>query len=245
MIGSGRAFDFKPTDLSGCVLWLRSDVGVSRDEAGNVLSWADQSTAGNTFTQPTPALRPVLERSKFNGYVSLTNIDGTRYMVNASGLTGTLGGSDAPFTAFFAAELLATGNQFLFGLGNTGGGGQFLNFNFTTTGNEVNKKDDAATNVDATGGTTSAAKHVIEAFSTGIAVSLLIDGVPAFSNVSQDVGTCTFNECVLFGRLIAGTVLSGRWRIAEAICYSRNLSGPERSIVRTYLSRRYQIAVAL
>lgn len=245
MISSGRAFDFKPTDFSGCVLWLRSDVGVSRDEAGNVSSWADQSPAGSHFTQPTANLRPAFERSKFNNYPVLINNDGTRYLQNISSLTGSMGGSDAPFTTFFAAELLATGNQNLMGAGNTGGGGQFLLFNFTTTGNEVNKKDDAAANVDATGGTTSAAKHIIECFSSGIASSYVLDGVVNINNVSQDVGTCTFNEVVLFGRLIAGTVLSGRWRIAEAVWYTRNLSSAERNVVRAYLSRRYQIPVAL
>lgn len=245
MIGSGRQFDFKPTDINGCVLWLRSDVGVSRDESGNVSSWVDQSPAGNHFTQPTANLRPAFERSKFNNYPALINNDATRYLLNVSSLTGSMGGTDIPFTMFFAAELLATGNQNLIGAGSTGGGGQFFLFNFTTTGNEINKKDDAAANVDVTGGTTSANKHIIECFSSGIASSYVLDGVTTINNVAQDIGACTFNQVVLFGRIIAGTVTAYRWRIAEAAWYTRNLSAPERSVVRTYMSRRYQIPVAL
>lgn len=36
-----------PTDISGCVLYLTSDAGVSTDGANNVLSWADQSGSGH------------------------------------------------------------------------------------------------------------------------------------------------------------------------------------------------------
>jgi hypothetical protein len=40
---------FNPKSIPGCVLWLRSDIGVTV-AAGLVTRWADQSGAGNDFT---------------------------------------------------------------------------------------------------------------------------------------------------------------------------------------------------
>ncbi len=47
-----RSRDFLPTDLSGCVLWLRSDLGVSVS-AGSVTAWADQSGNAANAAQGT------------------------------------------------------------------------------------------------------------------------------------------------------------------------------------------------
>jgi hypothetical protein len=38
---------FSPLDIDGCGLWLRSDVGVTKNESDQVLVWADQSGNGN------------------------------------------------------------------------------------------------------------------------------------------------------------------------------------------------------
>jgi len=49
---------FSPASLSGLVLWLRADLGITLN-GGNVSAWADQSGAGNTFNQPTASKQPV------------------------------------------------------------------------------------------------------------------------------------------------------------------------------------------
>lgn len=38
---------FTPTDISGCVLWLKADTGVTKDGSNLVSLWADQSGSGN------------------------------------------------------------------------------------------------------------------------------------------------------------------------------------------------------
>lgn len=48
---------FEPTKLEGCILWLRSDRGVSVS-SGNVATWSDASGSGNDATQGTSADRP-------------------------------------------------------------------------------------------------------------------------------------------------------------------------------------------
>lgn len=54
----GGLTGFKPSNLSGLVLWLRSDRGITI--ATGVSSWADQSGNGNTPTQGTPSAQPTL-----------------------------------------------------------------------------------------------------------------------------------------------------------------------------------------
>jgi hypothetical protein len=68
----GRA-PFLPTDIDGCVLWLRADLGIT--EAGSGVSvWADQSGNGNDFVQGTDSARPPYTASDpdFNGHPSLS-----------------------------------------------------------------------------------------------------------------------------------------------------------------------------
>lgn len=54
VVGNG----FVPTDIGGCVLWLRSDLGITQS-GGLVSSWADQSGSGNDFIQATDSKKPV------------------------------------------------------------------------------------------------------------------------------------------------------------------------------------------
>jgi hypothetical protein len=49
---------FVPTDISGCELWLRADMGVTDAGAGAVSAWADQSGNGYSATQGTAGKRP-------------------------------------------------------------------------------------------------------------------------------------------------------------------------------------------
>lgn len=55
-----------PTDLSGCILWLRADAGVQTNGSGAVTSWSDQSGHGNHA--PAPAgNEPTLNSNALNG----------------------------------------------------------------------------------------------------------------------------------------------------------------------------------
>jgi hypothetical protein len=47
-----------PSDISGCLVWLRADNGITKDESNNVSAWADQSGNGNDFFTNASDIRP-------------------------------------------------------------------------------------------------------------------------------------------------------------------------------------------
>jgi hypothetical protein len=49
---------FQPPQLSGNVLWLRADLGITLDGSNKVSAWADQSGLGHDVSQSTSTKRP-------------------------------------------------------------------------------------------------------------------------------------------------------------------------------------------
>jgi hypothetical protein len=75
---------FIPTSLPGCVLWLRSDMGVT---TGATFTWADQSGNANNATQATAAKQPTYVTSGGGGnrpYLSFPGAGGAHSLVTAS-----------------------------------------------------------------------------------------------------------------------------------------------------------------
>lgn len=67
------SYPWVPADLAGCVLWLRSDLGVTKDGSNRVSSWADKSGQENNFVQTVGANQPlyVASDSNFNNNPSI------------------------------------------------------------------------------------------------------------------------------------------------------------------------------
>ena len=61
-----------PTNLWGCVLWLRADAGVQTNEAGCVTNWADQSGNGKDASQTDPARLPLYTAEAIRGNPAVT-----------------------------------------------------------------------------------------------------------------------------------------------------------------------------
>lgn len=69
---------FVPTDIGGCVLWLRSDLGVTKDESNLVSAWDDQTLNLNDFAQSIPEQQPTFANNILNGCPGiLSNITGS------------------------------------------------------------------------------------------------------------------------------------------------------------------------
>lgn len=111
---------FVPTQLPGCVLWLRADLGIT--QATGVSIWADQSPNGNNFTQSTGANQP--------GYNTTGNARGTGPALTFNGTSQFLGAAAAilgntNFSLFVVMKDTSPASSLLaasFGSTNAGGG---------------------------------------------------------------------------------------------------------------------------
>ena len=100
---------WKPTSLSGCVLWLRSDLGVIT--GSGVSTWADQSGNGRDLFQATEASKPSQVLNQINGH-PVIRFDGVDDFMQTS-LSYDLGVSIA--TAFIVFKSLSwTDGDYLF-----------------------------------------------------------------------------------------------------------------------------------
>ena len=81
---------FLPTQLSGCALWLRADLGVTLN-GSTVSAWANQGTAGGSCSQGTGAAQPTYAASGFGARSRpYLQFDGTGdYLDAALALAGT------------------------------------------------------------------------------------------------------------------------------------------------------------
>lgn len=86
----GGAAPFTPASLSGLILWLRADMGITLAGA-KVSAWADQSGNGNDFTQAVDARRPTFTASdaNFNNQAVVTG-SATTFLASAAPMGGGL-----------------------------------------------------------------------------------------------------------------------------------------------------------
>src|SRR5271169_4249375 len=96
-LGFGSQPGFLPTDLPGCMLWLRASAGITI--ATGVSAWADQSGKGQNATQGSGAAQPAYVASGIGGLPSVEGT-GSQYLV-----TGAL--SAAPVAIFAVAQQTA------------------------------------------------------------------------------------------------------------------------------------------
>lgn len=91
---------YLPRDEEGCFLWLRSDLGITISGTGGVSAWANQGTAGGTFTQGTASQQPSYTVSGIANWPTLGWTQAARtFMINS---TITNAASDYQF--FFACN---------------------------------------------------------------------------------------------------------------------------------------------
>ena len=78
-----------PTDIGDCKLWLRPDLGITKDELDRISLEADQSGNGNNFPQTTDAKKLVWWANQLNGYPAIFSdgIDDEEQCINLLSLT--------------------------------------------------------------------------------------------------------------------------------------------------------------
>ena len=96
---------FLPTDIDSCVVWLRSDSGITLS-GGNVSAWADKSGNGNHVAQGTSSKQPSYHLDDVNGHPSI-QFDGSNDNLKGT-LAATLTGTGQDFTIFVVANVDST-----------------------------------------------------------------------------------------------------------------------------------------
>jgi hypothetical protein len=92
-LAASRTAHFSPTQLSGCVLWLRSDLGITLSSS-QVSGWADQSGYANDASQTGGSLPNYSAASGVNGLPKL--IGRAAGASPASWMIGTFAATSAP-----------------------------------------------------------------------------------------------------------------------------------------------------
>ncbi|HTJ17846.1 MAG TPA: hypothetical protein VL494_13795 [Steroidobacteraceae bacterium] len=213
-------------------------------------SWTDQ-IAGHVFSGTggvTSSPRPIWQGLNNRPIITSNGSNNTRLSCTDS-FANTFSGNDTPITVFMVmkSNTAAPGasNPWL-NFGNTGGG-TTARFDFGVTNTPAyrsTKTDDAASSALPSGGSIDTSFHYSSWNQAGTTMALRVDGsaVSLSGSGAQNVGTCTFNECLLFARNTAGTPSNSiDGALAEVLIYSASLSADSVLEKETYLKSQWRL----
>jgi len=101
---------FNPLSISGCKLWLKSNVGITKDGSDLVSAWEDQSDESNDVAQATGTNQPLWVDNVQNG-LPVIRFDGVdNYMSTAIFTGGTL---TQPNTIIIVVKMPSNVNTFV------------------------------------------------------------------------------------------------------------------------------------
>lgn len=227
-----------PPQLSGCILWLRGDLGIEQQTAGSVSRWADQSGRGNdaiqTYTPAQPKYNQVPAHT-INGQKAVffdANAGSPNYMT----LAGSLGAPSA-LHIFLVHRRPTPGevspaNTGLWLLGTSGLASHmpFTNTHIYDDGGGQVRYDTLlpAVSLDTA--------QVYEVQNQTGSWRSFLNGKPQFTSLTNTVGAGAASP-EIGSNTTVGVYYLGDW--AELIIYNRILSANERAIIINYLSGRY------
>jgi hypothetical protein len=229
---------FQPTDLAGCVLWLRPDMGIALGSEGGVATWADQSMTGDSnkdVSQATGTMQPAFNASdaNFNGQPSLY------FQASASQVlvSGT-----------WSAMLSQPDTWVVVAYNNSGGPPYSLQSVFSANDDEnaQSVRRNATPTIELYGGTGPgfldapgthawSAPGVVLAEFNGANTSIY------FNNLTTPLVTGLCGSKGMQNFIVGGDAVGEDWTggVAEIFGYSRLLSSSEKSRLRAYLNYRY------
>ena len=215
---------FAPTDLPGCAIWLRSDMGVTAPN-GTVSTWLDQSGNNNNVTQSVASNQPGYQPNggaNNQAYTSWTSLSG-------QALNGAATTLNQPMEVFVAARAttIPPTTSYLFESGAN-------NNALVQSTNNILTYDGA---YGPTSSITANTDFIADAFYNGPSSQLSINGGPSQTGNAQ--------ANVSSGGITIGNYLGGghAWggNIYEVVVFNRSLSTAERAVVNQYMSARYAI----
>jgi len=229
-INAGRRF-FLPIDVSGCIFWVRGDLGVS--QSGNSVSaWNDQSLRNNhlfSYVNPTYVSNAVNNRPG----ISFNGTSQGMYAIDSSSLDLNI----VTCIVVHSGYGTSTGNPagLVAKRGSTG-----TNYQFFGNGNQFNGS--VYTGPNDTDSAWKIRYFQQRPYFLGLNTFFSFkNGTQLFG--STDVIGAQNNEVMWVGMSSIGEYLSGT--IAEIIMYNKLLQNAERNRLYRYLGLRYNISVTL
>lgn len=221
---------FEPTMFPNCVLWLRADQGMMRDEANGILQWNDLSGNANHAAMTSTG---TVNRGLF-----VVSAQGIRPAMRTSLATQRLVMAGPTFAAqctligVFSKSSTASGYLLAGPSNNTG-----LLSNFSSVSFEFFNSPDRYTFSSG-----SVGSHVLSVRQIdGVNNTMWFDGTQVQSNVP----TVALNGLQIRRLGSSNSDLNGATSdYAEVIVYNRALTNAERNTVERYLGNRYRIPVA-
>jgi len=220
-----------PTDIGGCVLWLRGDGLVTKDGSDLVSQWSDESSVGtNHALQATGSNQPLYVA---DGGIGLNNKPVIRFNGSDNFLVANIAASySQPITLFMVWTENSRLEQYPFAVGTSFGGNMWLQY----------YSNSMLSLIPQAGGV----KYYRE-----IPISLITAGIwnGASSEIYENghlVGSGTPNSNALTGTLNLGVAYDGGYGgymngdLAEIIVYDGLLSASDFILVEDYLENKYK-----
>lgn len=234
-----RQLNFIPIDFGGCVLWLRSDLGVSRDPSNNVSQWDDQSGQGNHVTVPPGFGSPAYAQSAYNNRPCLRFLiarSTALYKANTN-LIGT-----GPYTMALVHQQLATAaSAYTFGNTNSTGGTGGMAFGLSSSTRNVLHQN-VANHTDGVIQTTLPEVWVATYDGSTVPVFYL-NGVPTTVTGTNGMLSPAAAGAIAVGAFVFGATPSSfaSADVMEGMIFTRVLTTAELATLHAYLISRYAI----
>jgi len=240
-VGSGnRHFHFAPTQLGGCVFWLRADRGLTFTNQ-TVTGWADQSglnDPGRSLVAGSSAPIMTLSDASYGGQMTMAfSGNANCYFANPSTWSPTIA---QPKTWVLIGHRTSTVGTNYFMDGNSGGAGDACFVSSTgvltaSSGVSINSAAGSFWNVPPSAFMFESLNPTSTAYQINSFSSVLMSGgagTNGFNSISLGVHSLAFGG----GSAWIGT-------IAEVVAFSGTLSTNSKRLLRTYLNNRYAMSI--
>jgi hypothetical protein len=234
-IGFKDAGGFNPRQLSNLLAWYdASDATTITESSGNVSQWDDKSDNANHATQGTGGIQPETDVNTQNGKNVLL-FDGDDYMLMPSGVYSVMNGANTMFVVSRSDNANVQDSILNWDAGSTVGG-----LRYKATAGSIEFSNGVFAGVTSTGNTETNF-NIIMGRRSGTTAAISINGATETTNTTAVNAASTRASIGTFGAGGADTLTGD---IAEIIIYNASLSASDISLVNTYLSNKWGIALA-
>lgn len=234
IVTSSATPTFNPTQIAGCSLWLRADLGITQS-SGSVSSWADQSGNGRDATQAVANNQPTFTASGINSLptVSFTPVVFVEFLSLSAGALSSLTAGELFVVAKNTDDGVSISEPCCF---TDAGGANYIPFAdrkiYDNFGSDSRHDTGYA---PAAGVWSSPWLYNVSAITNEWIARL--NGSIVFTDATNTVGS--FTNCRI--GCDPGNAVGMRGNVSEVIIYNSKLSSGDRATVVSYLNTRYNI----